>query len=270
MPVIDAHVHITGNFLSLNPCSSGGRYDMLLKFMDDVGVDKAVVLPVVWPITPNNNQECAQLAKSYPDRLVTLTDVPLHEPDATERVARARDEFGALGISYYPPDDEMAWMLEPASEPLWEAYKTNDLVCNLQFRPPNYPVLLELARRHPEIRFVSNHLGLPGSLDPDDTTYGGLLEAASLPNLFVKASAFYAAAATPWDFHCPQALGFFAKLLAGLGSERLLWGSDWPPVGGHITYKQSLEIVRTLATDLDDRGRAQVLGENAMRVYKIS
>ena len=269
MPVVDAHVHVLDNFASMAPFEGNGRYDRLLHLMDGCGVDKAVMLPVVGDSSPNNNKECADLARSYPDRLVTLTDVSLHEPDAAERVGRARDEFGALGTSCYPSTPDLKWMLEPASEPLWEAYKANDLVCNLQLTPPNYPVLLELARRYPEIRFASNHMGLPGSLDPEDATYGGLMEAASLPNLFVKVSGFYAAADTPWDFRDPRALGYFSRLVKGLGPDRLLWGSDWSPVGNHLTYRQSLEIVRTFATDLDDKGRAQVLGETAVRVYKI-
>ena len=272
MPVVDAHVHVTGDAFPMNPCPASGRFDMLLRLMDDVGVDTAVILPVVGDRSPNNNEESAQLARSYPDRFVTLTDVQLHESDAAERVGRARDEFGSLGTSYYPSTPDLKWMLEPACDALWEAYQANDLVCNLQVQPPNYPYLLELARKYPAIRFVSNHLGLPvqGGVELEDATYGGLMDAASLPNLFVKASAFYAAAATPWDLHCPQALGFFGKLLKGLGPEKLLWGSDWSPVGNHITYRQSLEIVRTLAPDLDDQSRAQVLGENAARVYRIT
>lgn len=269
MPIVDAHVHIPGNLYPMNPCPASGRYDMLLRLMDDCEVNTAVVLPVVTDRSPDNNEECAQLARSYPDRLATLTAVELHEPDAAEQVARARDQFGALGISYYPSTPDTEWMLAPACEALWEAYRANDLVCNLQAPPPTYAVVLELARRYPEIRFVINHMGLPRSLAPDDATYGGLLAGASLANLFVKASAFYAAAATSWDFRCPVALGSFSRLLKGLGADRIMWGSDWPPVGNHITYKQSLEIVRTFADGLDDAGRALVLGENAIRVYRI-
>ena len=74
---------------------------------------------------------------------------------------------------------------------------------------------------------------------------------------------------SPWDFRCPQALGFFSRLLKGLGADRLLWGSDWPPVGRYVSYRQSLEIIRTFAAELDEGDRAKVLGENAARVYGI-
>lgn len=155
---------------------------------------------------------------------------------------------------------------------LWQAYKDSGLVCNLQIGSSNYGILLELAQRYPEVRFVANHLGLPalpGGPDAQDATYGGLLQAAAYPNLSIKASGFYAAATTPWDFRCPQALTFFSRLLKGLGTDRLLRGSDWPPVSRHVTYQQSLEIIRTVAAELDAGDRAKVLGDNAARVYGI-
>ena len=269
MPIIDAHVHTLPYFSLIAPFEETGRVNLLLHNMDAYGVDKTIMLPVVIDTSPGNNQECAQWARQHPDRLATLTDVPMHQSDAAERVLRAPEEFGSVGTSYYPSTPDLLWMLEEPCAPLWEAYKSTGLVCNLQIAPPNYGTLLELVRRYPEIRFVANHMGLAGSLDPDDETYGGLMEGAAYPNLFVKASAFYASAATPWDFRCPKALGFFNRLVQGLGADRVLWGTDWPPVERHITYRQALEIVRTCATDLNEADRAKVLGENAARVFGI-
>lgn len=274
MPVIDAHVHVLPNFAPMAPWEDLGRVDRLLHQMDECGVDKAVVLPVVAEFSPRNNQECAQWGREHPDRLAVLADIPLHQQDAAERVLRAGEEFGAVGTSYYPPklDERMQWLLEEPCAALWQAYIDTGLVCNLQIGPSNYRLLLELARRYPGIRFVANHLGLPtlpGGPSAEDERYGGLLQAAAYPNLSIKASGFYAAAATAWDFRCPQALGFFSRLLRGLGADRLLWGSDWPAAGRYVTYQQSLETIRTFAAELDEGERAKVLGENAARVYGI-
>lgn len=268
MRMIDAHVHVLENYKPMAPFEAAGNSERLLHHMDECGVEKALMLPVVADFSPDNNRECADLVRRHPDRLATLTDVPLHEPDAATRVLAAGDEYGAVGTSYYPSTPGLAWMLEPDRAPLWEAYETSGLVCNLQVAPPNYAVFLELAGLHPGISFVINHLALPGSLDLDDETYGGLMAGAALPNIFIKASAFYAAAATPWDFRCPRALGFFARLLQGFGADRLLWGTDWPPTSRNLTYRQALEIVRTFA-ELDEATLAQVLGGNAARVFGI-
>lgn len=267
--IIDAHVHVLDEAGSLGPFASMGRHDQLLRQMDACGVAKALMLPVVTAATPDNNERCADHARQYPDRLATLTDVQLHEPTAAAQVARARERYGAVGISYYPPTADLTWMTGTACDPLWEAFRANDLVCNLQIVPANYGLLLELCRRHAGIRFVINHLGLPGGLDEGDASYGGLLQGAALPNLYVKASAFYASAAHSWDLGDARALGFFSQLLQGFGADRILWGSDWPPAGWHLTYRQTLEIVRSAATDLDEQGRSLVLGGNAARVYRV-
>ncbi len=270
MRIIDAHVHVLATYKPMVPFEDTGRVDRLLHLMDDSGVEKAVMLPVVADFSPTNNEDCGRWAQEHPDRLAAMTDVPLHEPTAAARVSQARDRYGAVAISYYPNSADLSWMLEAERAPLWEAFAISALACNLHVNPPNYPVLLALARRHPDVRFVCNHLALPGDhFEPDDPNYGGLLEAKPLSNIFVKASAFFGAATTSWDFRCPRALGFFSALLKGLGAERILWGTDWPPTSGHLTYRQALELVRTFATDLDDESRARVLGENAARVFGI-
>ena len=134
-----------------------------------------------------------------------------------------------------------------------------------------YPAVLTLARRYPQIRFVLNHFGLPkrGEHPEEDARYVRLRDAADLPNLFVKASGFYHVATTTWDMACPDAVGYFSRLLELVGPERILWGSDWPPSSSHLTYRQSVEVGRSVVTDLDGATRPMVMGANAARVFKI-
>ncbi len=268
MRIIDAHVHVLDNYAPMAPFEDTGRYDRLLKLMDECGVEKALMLPVVAAFSPRNNEECAAWARQHPDRLVAMADVPLNQPEAAARISRAREEFGAVAISCYPATPELGWMLESASEPVWQAFAATGLVCNLHVTPPNYPPFFALARRYPQIQFVLNHFGLIGKSPPADPQCGGLFEAAVLPNVFVKASAFYAIAETPWDFRCPQALKTFARVLKGLGPERLIWGTDWPPSSRGLTYRQNLEIVRTCA-GVGEKELELILGGNAAKVFGV-
>ena len=136
-------------------------------------------------------------------------------------------------------------MLEEERAPLWQAFVDSGLVCNLQVTPPNYDTLLTLAQRYPSVRFLCNHLGLPSSLDPADATYGGLDRAAALDNVFVKASAFYAAADTSWDPRCSRALGYFTSLVSALGAERILEIlKSLQRVTGDPRYRPSLWLQR--------------------------
>ena len=270
MRIIDAHVHVGDNYEPMSPFQDTGRVDRLLMLMDQSEVEKAVMVPVVADFSPDNNAECALWARKHPDRLAAMIDVAIHELNAAEEIARAREEYDAVAISYYPNSADISWMLEPQYDPVWEALKNHVSVFNLHVSPPNYPTLLELAHRHIDLFFVCNHLGLPGQhFEPSDPTYGGLIGARALPNIYIKASAFYGAATTPWDLRCPRALGFFAALLRDLGPSRLLWGTDWPPTSSHLTYRQALEIVRSGAEGMDEGTLELVLGENAARVFGI-
>lgn len=267
MPVIDSHVHVLPEYRPMAPFEDLGRVDRLLALMDDTGVDRAVMVPVVGADTPDNNDECAAWARQHPDRLINLVALPLDAPDAAAQAARVRDAYGGAGVSWYPPQTDPAALLQPAMEPVWEALQADSLVCSIQARPPLFAALLELARRYPAITFVGNHLGLPGEhLEPDDRTYGGLDAVGSLPNVYIKASGFYAAAAQQWDIRCPRSLAYLHSLIAAVGAERVLWGSDWPPCARHYTYRQSLEIVNTVAP-LTATQRSLIMGTNAARIF---
>ncbi|MFH1569129.1 MAG: amidohydrolase family protein [Gemmatimonadota bacterium] len=271
MRIIDAHVHVLDRFMLMTPFEDAGRVDRLLHWMDGAGVEKAVMLPVVAEHSPENNRECAQWARQYPDRLAAMTDVPLDRPEAPARIRRARQEYGAVAISCYPSTKDLGWMAAPEREALWQAFAETGLPCNLQVSPPNYRYILEVARRHPEVRLVLNHFGLPkgAGIGPEDGTYGGLAAAAGLPNVYVKVSAYYAVADTAWDFRCPVAIGYLYRLRRLLGAERLLFGTDWPPAGRFLTYRQIVEIVRREAADLSEAERAAILGGTAARVLGV-
>lgn len=271
MRIIDAHVHTLANYAPMAPFEDMGRVDRLLHHMDEAGVDKALMLPVVQDFSPDNNAECGHWAQEHPDRLAAMTDVPLDAPDAAERIMAARAQYGSVAISCYPRTPDLAWMTAAEHEAIWTAFQATGLVCNLQVTPPNYAHILELGRRYPTTRFVLNHFGLPkgAGITPDDAAFGGLGDARSLDNVFVKVSAYYSVADTAWDHSCPTALAYLYRLRDLLGADRLMFGTDWPPAGRQLTYRQIVEIVRTEAVELNETEQEAILGATAARVYGV-
>lgn len=271
MRIIDAHVHTLDRYMPMAPFEDTGRVDRLLHWMDEAEVEKAVMLPVVADFSPDNNAECARWAREHADRLAAMTNVELADPGAPEEIRRAPEQFGAVAISCYPRSADLAWMAGPEHEGMWEAFVEAGIPANLQVTPPNYRHVLEVARRYPTVSVVLNHFGLPkgAGVTPDDETYGGLDQAADLPNVLVKVSAYYASAETPWDFRCPMAIGYLYRLRGIMGPERLMFGTDWPPASRFLTYRQIVEIVRTEATELSDVDRAAILGGTAAQVFGI-
>lgn len=271
MRIVDAHVHVLDRYMPMEPFEDAGRVDRLLHWMDEAGVEKAVMLPVVADFSPDNNAECGRWARQHLDRLAAMTNVELDQPGAADQIRRAPEAYGAVAISCYPHAAGLAWMATPEHEAIWAAFEETGLPANLQVTPPNYPHILAVARRHPKVRIVLNHFGLPrgAGIAPEDETYGGLAQAAELPNVFVKVSAYYAVADAPWDFRCPVAIGYLYRLRQVLGAERLMFGTDWPPASRHLTYRQIVEIVRGEAGELSDAERAAILGGTAARVFGV-
>jgi predicted TIM-barrel fold metal-dependent hydrolase len=56
------------------------------------------------------------------------------------------------------------------------------------------------------------------------------------------------------------------RLYERYGPERLCWASDYPPVLSSMTYKQSLEAVRTHCTFISEADQALILGGNMERL----
>ena len=59
-------------------------------------------------------------------------------------------------------------------------------------------------------------------------------------------------------------------MLAVFGTDRCVYGSDWPVVEmADFTYKQSLELTENLLSKLSAADKAKVFRENAIKFYKL-
>jgi L-fuconolactonase len=57
--------------------------------------------------------------------------------------------------------------------------------------------------------------------------------------------------------------------LAAFGPDRLLFGSDWPVCVAGVSYARWKQTVETSLSALSAGERAAVMGENAIRLYKL-
>jgi predicted TIM-barrel fold metal-dependent hydrolase len=58
-----------------------------------------------------------------------------------------------------------------------------------------------------------------------------------------------------------------AAVAQSIGSERLLWGSDYPHSEG--LFPRSREVFAELTASLDDAARQRIATDNPARLYKI-
>ena len=127
----------------------------------------------------------------------------------------------------------------------------------------------------PDLRIIIDHLGGAKGPPPVDPTWE--LEIRRLadvcPNLYMKFSSFYDMYA-PGDvvFPSPTDLAsykaHFDVLMTAFGSDRLIWGSNWPVIGLHGTFEAQIAIAEEYLAPLGTGVRDKVMFKNALAFYR--
>ena len=162
------------------------------------------------------------------------------------------------------PDPE--WLLRPDVERGIAALEDEGLAYDLLVRTRELPAALDLARRHPGVRFVVDHLAKPPLRDGRTHAWEtGLSALAALPNVSCKLSGLVTEAA--WDsWSAAELLPYYRRVLEWFGPERSLFGSDWPVCLLAAGYD---EVVDLVLAALEPSERAAVMGGNAARIYRL-
>ena len=126
-----------------------------------------------------------------------------------------------------------------------------------------------LVDRHPELRFVLDHIGKPriaeGVMEPWRTR---LKELAKRPNVCCKLSGMVTEA--DWKRWSAETLEPYAKtVLESFGPERTMFGSDWPVCLLATSYERWSDMVERWIEGLSTGDREAVMGRTAARVYGI-
>jgi len=188
-------------------------------------------------------------------------------PDALARI----DALAArqLLVGLRPMVQDIAdddWLLGSHLPPLFEAMAAHQLVFDALVLPRHLLRLLQVVRRHPELRFVLDHFGKPHLASGDIAEWrGDIARLAAEPNVACKLSGLVTEAAKDWQV--ADLREAVAHALACFGPQLMLWGSDWPVVnlaGGYDTW---LAAAESLLAELPADEKAAIFGGNAARIY---
>src|SRR5262249_17824972 len=149
--------------------------------MDTAGVDRAVLVPP--PLEGYRNDLALEAAHLHPDRFAVMGLFDINAAGARSQIATWRHQPGMLGFRLnfktgVPPDD---WLWAEAEQARLQIMKVYIKELHLGERA---------AERHPELKLVIDHLGIPRRTK-DDKAFahlGQILALAKHPNIAVKAS----------------------------------------------------------------------------------
>ncbi len=195
--------------------------------------------------------------------------VDLLAANAPARIARlaARPKLKALRPMLHDlPDPE--WMLQPALAPALQAMVDHGLAFDALVRPTHLRALLQLCRRHPQLRVVVDHGAKPDIAAAAWQPWAdALARIADQSQAVCKLSGLLTEAGAAAE---PQATRRWAQHVLGcFGAQRVMWGCDWPVLELAASYATWWGETQATLAGLGPVDRAAVLGGTARRVYRL-
>jgi L-fuconolactonase len=261
LQIVDSHVH--PSLAWFEPVES------LLFHMDRYGVEKALLVQIY---NQFNNDYLFECQRRYPDRFVSVTVViDTDAPDAPETLERLVDQ-GASGLKLRvdarsPGKDPLA--IYRTAERLGIAVSVGGF--QKMFLSDDFAHLIQAV---PKLPIVMEHLGADGGgRDPlDVTAFAKVFELARFPNLYVRfhGLAEFAPRAIPVTEPFPFKLPvppLLEMAYDAFGPERMMWGSDYPPVSIREGYGLSLRLPLEQLAGKSDADKALMFGKVAATVF---
>jgi L-fucono-1,5-lactonase len=135
--------------------------------------------------------------------------------------------------------------------------------------PKQLPAAIELVSRLPEQRFVVDHLAKPDIKRGDSATWtSGIRAIARNSNVYCKLSGLVTEA--DWRHWKPAHFtSYLDVVFDAFGTDRLMFGSDWPVCLVAATYAQVKGLVERYVDHYAARDKQKIFGENAIRFYGL-
>ena len=147
--------------------------------------------------------------------------------------------------------------------------KDYDLTYDILIFERQLPQTIRFVNRHPEQRFVLDHIAKPlirdNKLEPWRTH---IRELAKRENVWCKLSGMVTEADFE-DWNYEQLKPYMETVLEACGTERLMYGSDWPVCLAATTYSNWYELVTKFIEALSADEQARIMGLNAVKAYNL-
>jgi L-fuconolactonase len=135
--------------------------------------------------------------------------------------------------------------------------------------PKQLPAAIKLVRRFPKQRFVIDHIAKPeikaGKMSPWAER---IREIGGNPNVFCKVSGMVTEA--DWkDWRAGDFRPYLDVVFEAFGTDRLLFGSDWPVCLVAGSYARVKEVVEDYIRKFSDIDKKKIFGSNAAHFYGL-
>ena len=280
--IIDSHQHIWDpnqaeySWLTsdLAPINRTILFPEFAAKMKTCGIDYTVIVQSADNL--EDTELMLQAAKHFPQVIGIVAYVPLEDPARTHELL---SEFhknpiivGIRNLIHTYPNP--LWLknenVNKGLDLLEEFGMTFDVV---SVNSDHLGLLPFLSERHPRLKMVIDHLSKP-PIDEGIKSERGRLwisqmaDAASNPNVYAKVSGLYSGASDTGAI-TDAVRPFVIEALEIFGSDRLMYGGDWPISVLSGDYEKVFDYLSDIISELSERDQANIFSESAKNFYGL-
>jgi L-fuconolactonase len=261
MIIVDTHCHISPYWYE--------PVEALLFHMDQNGVQHAALIQYRGQF---NNSYQAECLRRFPGRFVSVVIVDTDSAQATGELERLAGQ-GAQGVrlradTRSPGDDPLA---------IWRKAEELGLVVSCGGASADFitGAFAELVQAVPNLPIIIEHLGgdnHPGSEGLPYSRRQKIFDLARFPNVYMKIHGLgeicerTTPVVEPFPFKKDH-LPILEMAYRAFGPNRMMWGSDYPPVSGREGYRNSLRwMMEQFENEEEQR---LIFGGTALRLFKF-
>jgi L-fuconolactonase len=273
LPIIDSQVHAYDANKPERPWQHVPNWpahvtgDEMVVAMDAVGVDGAILISP-FSLYGYDASYAVQVQQRHPKRFALVKPVNPGDPAVADVIADWKRTPGTVGVrimlskeSGLQPDD--AGVARVLREAVRQGFPVNVLCWG------NLDAGMTLVDRHPDVRFIIDHLGLVQPRVPPAPAdvwadLPQVLELARRPNAVIKVSGACTLSRMPFPFD--DLWDPLRRVFDAWGIDRCLWGTDWTRAFAVVNYADAVTPFR-LTDRLTGDERATLMGGACARAY---
>jgi L-fuconolactonase len=275
MPIIDSQVHVYEANTPQRPWHSVPNWpprvngDDMVAAMDKVGVDGAIFISA-FSIYQYDASYAIEVQRAHPGRFALVKPVNPDDPNVADVIGEWKKTPGTVGIRIMltrDPGRERA-PDDPGLDRIARAAVKYDFPVNVLFWG-NLDNGIKLIDRHPDTRFIIDHIGLmqprvpPAPAEPW-AEVPKIVDLARRKNAVIKISGACTLSHKPFPY--PDIWDPLARIFDAWGFERCLWGTDWTRAFAVCNYEQAVEPFK-MTDRLTASERAMLMGGATAKAY---
>lgn len=195
--------------------------------------------------------------------------VDLVASNLEERLAYFSTHPKFKGVRHIAQGEADDYLLRPAVQKGISQLDKFGLTYDILVFAHQLPAAIELVRQFPNQKFVVDHIAKPKISEGLSATWQKNIQTlAEFPNVYCKLSGMVTETAE-FSWSKSDFTPFIDLVLEAFGTDRVMYGSDWPVCLLAATYQEQLTIVKDHIITLSKTEQAKIMGGNAIDFYNL-